>query len=75
MINEKVKRKPVPTPRYTAEMASEWFDPQAKKKMNYDDMRAGNLQMKRTSFRFLVLSISQAEPERNRNRSRNREIE
>ena len=58
MINEKVKRKPVPTLRYTAEMASEWFDPQAKKKMNYDDMRAGNLQMKRTSFRFLVLSIS-----------------
>ena len=58
MINEKVKRKPVPTPRYTAEMASEWFDPEAKKKMNYDDMRAGNLQMKRTSFRFLVLSIS-----------------
>ena len=58
MINEKVKRKPIPTPRYTAEMASEWFDPQAKKKMNYDDMRAGNLQMKRTSFRFLVLSIS-----------------
>lgn len=46
MINEKVKRKPVPMLCYTAEMASEWLDPQAQQKMNYDDMSAGNLGMK-----------------------------
>ena len=31
---------------YTAEMASEWLDPQAQQKMNYDDMSTGNLGLK-----------------------------
>ena len=53
MINERVKRKPVPTLCYTAEMASEWLDPQAKQKMNYDDMSAGNLRMKTCVFLLL----------------------
>ena len=46
MINEKVKRKLVPTLCYTAEMASE-------QKMNYDDMSAGNLLMKTCAFPLL----------------------
>lgn len=46
MINEKVKRKLVPTICYTAEMASE-------QKMNYDDMSAGNLLMKTCAFPLL----------------------
>ena len=46
MINEKVKRKLVPTLFYTAEMASE-------QKMNYDDMSAGNLLMKTCAFPLL----------------------
>ena len=46
MINEKVKRKLVPTLCYTAEMASE-------QKMNYEDMSAGNLLMKTCAFPLL----------------------
>ena len=53
MINEKVKRKPVPTLCYTAEMASEWLDPQAQHKMNNDVMSAGNLRMKTCVFPLL----------------------